>query len=329
MGICISFLLWVQQLFIRLAFSLLHACSWSTVGGKLPIASLSAPAHPALRLLQDCTVQHLRNELAAEVYEAHARASLEYGDLAEFNQCQTQLASLYGDGVKGCVAEFAAYRVLYNAAHARSGANKALLSTMKGALTLMAGDAGAAAASGPAAAAVSNALAARQAAFASDYPGFFRAYAAAPALGRALMDIMAPRLRWAALNVLVRSYKAPLPVSFVASMLGFCPVKQKAGQAQAKVEQGVSGQVLPGCRAAVYAGKAAAEATEEEGVAACVRWLRAHGAVVEEPAAGEGEGTGCCFLSCIAHPLSPVAICSCPALLALCVRCLSAQQGLA
>jgi hypothetical protein len=36
-------------------------------------------------------VQHLRNELAVRIYQAHARAALEYGDSAEYNQCQTQL----------------------------------------------------------------------------------------------------------------------------------------------------------------------------------------------------------------------------------------------
>jgi SAC3 family protein LENG8/THP3 len=35
---------------------------------------------------QDCTVQHLRSELTGRIYEAHARAALEYGDFAGYNQ---------------------------------------------------------------------------------------------------------------------------------------------------------------------------------------------------------------------------------------------------
>lgn len=35
---------------------------------------------------QDCTVQHVRSHLTARIYEAHARAALEYGDFAGYNQ---------------------------------------------------------------------------------------------------------------------------------------------------------------------------------------------------------------------------------------------------
>ncbi|KAL6765381.1 SAC3/GANP/Nin1/mts3/eIF-3 p25 family-domain-containing protein [Haematococcus lacustris] len=259
---------------------------------------------------QDCTVQHLRNELAVSVYETHARAALEYGDMAEYNQCQTQLASLYADGVAGCAAEFTAYRVIYNAAHARAGANKALLATMKVALAMVpsatasscsatsgtaslpssqAAPAGTNSAAAPAAAAagspdpegaVANALRARAAAFNANYPAFFAAYATAPGLQRALLDLMAPRLRWAALNLLVKVYKAALPLSFVSTSLGFGPFPAPQPDQSAKP--------LPGCSQLLYPGKLAPAETREQADAACIVWLRAHGAVVDESDAATG-----------------------------------------
>ena len=76
---------------------------------------------------QDCTVQHLHNALSASIYEAHARSALEYGDTAEYNQCQAQLLQHYQTGIKGAQEEFAAYRLLHQSVHAGRGNNAGVL----------------------------------------------------------------------------------------------------------------------------------------------------------------------------------------------------------
>lgn len=65
------------------------------------------------------------------MYEAHARAALEYGDNAEYNQCQAQLAILYAKGLPGAHAEFGAYRLLYQAVYALHGEGRKLLGTLR------------------------------------------------------------------------------------------------------------------------------------------------------------------------------------------------------
>ena len=42
-------------------------------------------------------------------------------------------------------------------------------------------------------------------------------------MGRALMDMAAPSMRWAALNALVKTFKPSIAVPFVARVLGFRP----------------------------------------------------------------------------------------------------------
>ena len=76
--------------------------------------------------------------MQVNIYEAHARAALDYGDNAEYNQCQTQLDFLYRDSnLPGCRAEFAAYRILYQTAHAKQGQNAGLLNTLRNTLYMV------------------------------------------------------------------------------------------------------------------------------------------------------------------------------------------------
>ncbi|RVX13750.1 SAC3 family protein A [Vitis vinifera] len=77
---------------------------------------------------QDLTVQRIHNELTVKVYETHARLAIEVGDLPEYNQCQSQLKTLYAEGIEGCDMEFAAYNLLCAILH--SSNNRDLLSSM-------------------------------------------------------------------------------------------------------------------------------------------------------------------------------------------------------
>lgn len=93
-----------------------------------PLPSTSQPCPP----LQPTHPIHTHPP--PQIYEAHARAALEYGDWAEYNQCQTQLVHLYSEGLPGSCAEFAAYKILYHAVHASRGEAKSLLGSMRAAL---------------------------------------------------------------------------------------------------------------------------------------------------------------------------------------------------
>ena len=44
---------------------------------------------------QDLTLQNIKDEFAAEVYESHARLALENRDYSNYKQCQASLRGLY------------------------------------------------------------------------------------------------------------------------------------------------------------------------------------------------------------------------------------------
>ncbi|KAJ4824600.1 hypothetical protein Tsubulata_010913 [Turnera subulata] len=157
---------------------------------------------------QDLTVQRIRNELTVKVYETHARLALEVGDLPEYNQCQSQLKTLYGEGIEGCHMEFAAYNLLCVILH--SSNNRDLVSSMSRLTEESKKDK-----------AVKHALAVRAAVTSGNYVMFFRLYRVAPNLNTCLMDLCVEKMRYKAVSCMTRAYRPTIPISYVAQILGF------------------------------------------------------------------------------------------------------------
>lgn len=139
---------------------------------------------------QDLTVQRIKNDFTVKVYEIHARIALEKGDLGEYNQCQSQLRGLYALGLKGCVTEFIAYRILY-LMHTR---NRREVNTLMAELTLQ----------NKQEPAVKHALAIRRALATSNYHAFFQLYNDSPNMNAYIIDHFVDRERISALLVMTR-----------------------------------------------------------------------------------------------------------------------------
>jgi len=158
-------------------------------------------------LRQDLTVQRIKNDFTVTVYELHARVALEKGDLGEYNQCQTQLVSLYEHGLEGNHFEFLAYRILY-LLHTR---NRSDVNDILSKLTL----------TEKSHAAILHALQVRSALATCNYHRFFSLYLNAPNMGGYLMDCFIVRERVNALCTMCKAYRPYLTVRFVADELGF------------------------------------------------------------------------------------------------------------
>ena len=156
---------------------------------------------------QDLTVQMIRNEFTVKVYELHARLALENNDLGEFNQCQSQLANLYREGIAGHEEEFTAYRILYFVHTKNKTALNALMRDLTPKMRTQK--------------AIRHALHVRRAAATGNYSLLFKLHAATPNMGAYLIDQFMDRSRVDSLKIITKAYRPNVEVEFVGRELAF------------------------------------------------------------------------------------------------------------
>jgi hypothetical protein len=177
-------------------------------------------------LRQDLTVQRIKNDFTVSVYEIHARIALEKGDLGEYNQCQTQLKSLYQLGLGGHPLEFKAYRILYCIHTMNPGATNDILTDLTPAEK-----------KDPA---IKHALDVRSAVALGNYHRLFQLYHDTPNMGAYLMDMFVTRERLLAMCKICRAYKQDVKLRLITEELGF----ESDGQAAEFIIEHVGPQVV-------------------------------------------------------------------------------------
>jgi hypothetical protein len=162
---------------------------------------------------QDLTVQHVRDALAVDTYETHARVALEMGDMPQFTQCLSVLRSLHAacPGA-GSPPEFAAYRLLFAAAVGTDALAAELRRLSDDELRHQW---------------VRHAMAAAAAMHRGDAATFGHMFDNAPRMSPYLMDALLPRVRAKGLVAALTAYRPGCPLSCLARQLGFTDVGQQ------------------------------------------------------------------------------------------------------
>jgi len=156
---------------------------------------------------QDLTVQCIRTSFTISVYETHARIALEKADHDEFNQCQSQLRTLYEEVGGENRLEFVGYLILYNIFLETESELQILLQTLDDEECEHE--------------VIAHALRVRKAWSLKNYFALMKEYKKAPAMSSYLMDWFIQRERKYALKALIKSCRPTVPVSFLQQALVF------------------------------------------------------------------------------------------------------------
>jgi hypothetical protein len=118
---------------------------------------------------------------------------------------------------------------------------------------------------------VKHALRVRRALASQNYALFFHLYDSAPGLGRALMDLVVPKIRFLALTQFVQAFKPTISVSFVCTVLGFH--RRAPASAEAVLAGGQDEVISPGCSSAEFEGMFRGEDSMDTATQECTEWL--------------------------------------------------------
>lgn len=161
---------------------------------------------------QDLTVQFIQNSFTVLVYETHARIALEVADHEEFNQCQSQLRTLYRFIPSESQSEFLGYLILYlifteNTTELQLTLSKIPCDSRKNPI-------------------VDHALQVRRAWSLGNYHRLFCLYKQSPTLSGKIMDWFIERERKRAIRVIMKSYRPQVPIEFASEQLAFKEIEE-------------------------------------------------------------------------------------------------------
>lgn len=160
---------------------------------------------------QDLTVQVIKNEFTIQVYETHGRIAIKNKDRDEFNQCQSQLKSLYEmvneSSTRNNSAEFVGYRLIYNML---TKSFKDLNQVIKEIKSKYSDNKY-----------LQHLLELNNAWYLNNYVKFFRLYEVCNEMSKYLIELFIERERKLALKIIIKSFRPTIKLEKVKELLDY------------------------------------------------------------------------------------------------------------